>query len=217
MTGVIPSIFSHYRREFDLQLQKLSFARALHVDIMDGKFVKDVSISLRKIPHTKHKFLEAHLMTREPWKYIPRLAKKGFSKMLFHVEGCKNEEEVKKTLLTIRKFKMKAFLALNASTPLSKVERYLTSVDGVLVMGIEAGKEHQKFVPSVYGKIKRLKKRDYSLLIQVDGGVNLDTASRLAKCGVDLLTTGSFVHDSREPREAFEHLARAFEKEKRKK
>ncbi len=210
MRKVIPTVFARNKKEFNERLKRLSnISKDIQVDFMDGKFVSEKSIKFSLVPNLKkfNKNFEAHLMTFWPEKKIGNLKRKGFSKIIFHYESTKNFEEVSKK---IKDAGMKSFVAVNPKTSLRKIFPILPYVDGVLLMGVRPGREHQKFINSVYQKIGELKKSFPKIIIQIDGGVNLLTAKQLKKAGADVLNTGSFVADAKNPRLALEELKRVF-------
>ncbi len=206
---VIPTIFAHNKREFNERFEKLRrISRILQIDFMDGKFVRAKSVKIEDIPDLDDycgKF-EAHLMMRKPEKYISKLKEKGFDKIIFHIESVKNNSDVEKLIKAIKDKKMKAFIAINPATKLDKIKQFLNSVDGVLIMGVYPGKEHQKFVFSVYGKIKKLREIDRKISVQVDGGVNFDIANKLGALGVDFVNSGSFIAESENSRGIIKEL-----------
>lgn len=200
---IIPTIFAHNKKEFNLRFHKLiKLGRDLQIDFMDGRFVKARGVELKDVPNLK-KFkgieFEAHLMCLKPVKYFKVLKKKGFSKIIFHYEAVKHEENILRVIYYARYLNMKVWIAVNPETGIDKIKKFLDDVDGVLFMGVYPGREHQKFINRVYGKIKRLRKMNKRIKIQVDGGVNLDVAKKLGKIGVDFINSGSFVADADEP------------------
>lgn len=239
---IIPTIFAHNKKEFDERFNKLlPISRDFQIDFMDGKFVKAKSVQLKDIPHLpKNKSFEAHLMCKNPEKYFSTLKKKGFKKIIFHIESTSNPEKV------ISQSKIQTYIAINPETPIKKILPLISKIDGVLFMGVHPGKEHQKFIPEVYkkiatlrafdSKIKTLKslnvasrrrarvglwgvqdaRRKKHLDIQVDGGVNLRTAPKLAKLGVNALNSGSFIADAENPKQMFKKLNDVFNGKRRK-
>ena len=176
---------------------------------MDGKFVVGKSIKVWQIQNLKKfkKNFEAHLMTFKPEKKLGILKRKGFKKIIFHYESSKNPE---KTIKKIKKNSLKCFIAINPETPLKRIFPFLENADGVLLMGVHPGREHQKFILEVYKKIKEIKKVFPKKIIQIDGGVNLQVAKKLKNSGAQILNTGSFVADSKDPKETLEKLKKVF-------
>ena len=210
MRKIIPTVFSKNKKDFKEKFDKLiGISRELQIDFMDGNFVRAKGISLSIIPNLKNKKInfEAHLMVEQPGKWINNLKKKGFKKVILHIE-CKND--IKRVLDKIHKDKMEAWIALNPSTSLKKIEEFLGQIDGVLFMGVNPGKENQKFIPRVLEKIKKLRKRNNKIKIQVDGGVNLKNIGTLKKIGVNIVNSGSFVSQNENPKGALKELKKAF-------
>lgn len=208
---VIPTIFAHNKREFDSRFRKLkNISKVFQIDFMDGEFVPGRSVDLKDISDLKEtgRSFEAHLMTIEPWKKIKKLKKKGFEKIIFHYEAA--GEKIEKTIKKINKFEMGCFVAVNPETTVKKIFPYIEKIDGVLLMGVHPGKEHQKFVPEIYSKVEKLKKKFSHSVVQIDGGVNLTTARKLKKSGADILNTGSFVAEAKSPKKALEELKEVF-------
>jgi ribulose-phosphate 3-epimerase len=211
MGRVIPTVFVKTKKDFDSRFEKLvGISKKIQIDFMDEKFVKVEGISLRDIPNLK-KFkgwkFEAHLMVRNPEKWISGLKKKGFRKVIFHREAV---GDVAKVIKIVKRSGMKVMLAINSKTGLGKIRDFLDDVDGVLLMGIEAGREGQKFDAKVYGKIRKLRKLKPKILIQVDGGVNDKTISKIVTAGVDYVNSGSYVSGAEESKTALKKLESSF-------
>ena len=209
MRKIIPTVFARNKREFNERFERLyKVSHSLQIDFMDNRFVRGKSVNLKDIPNLRGKrIFEAHLMVNYPSKYLFGLKKKGFSKVIFHIE-CK--EDAEKIIKKINKLKMTAFIAVNPSTNIKDFEGILDKIKGVLFMGVYPGREGQKFVGKVYGKIKRFKLEHQNVRIQVDGGVNLNNISKLKEVGVSIVNTGSFVDEADNPRKALKMLKRKF-------
>ena len=208
---IVPTVFAKNKKEFNLRFNKLiKISKNLQIDFMDGKFVRSKGIKLSDIPNLKKykNNFEAHLMVSNPGSYVDKLKKKGFKKIIFHYESLKNLKKIESLIIKIRKAKMKTFIAINPKTKIEKISPFITSVDGILLMGVYPGKEHQKFVSTVYTKIKNLRKISKKVIIQVDGGVNPGNIRRLKKSGVNIANSGSFISDAKNPKSAFEKLTR---------
>jgi len=200
---IIPTIFAHNKKEFDERLRKLArVSGSLQIDFMDGKFVHGKSVQLRDIPKLPERYnFEAHLMCKNPEKYIKLLKEKGFKKIIFHYGTTDNV----KTIALIKESGMKAFLAVNPENKTRDFCYLLELVDGILVMGVHPGKEHQKFIVGTLNKIREIRKLT-DKPIQVDGGVNLKTISELKRAGATIFNSGSFVSEAENPREALKLL-----------
>lgn len=213
MSHIIPTVFAYNKKEFNERFLKLiKISKNIHIDFMDGKFVKSRGVNLKNMPNLKiYKIsFEAHLMCIKPEKYVNDLKKKGFKKIIFHYEAIKKKYKILKFISNVRNNGLKAIIAINPNTKVEKIKNFLNNVDGALVMGVNPGKEHQKFNIRVYNKIKRLKKFDKRIKVQVDGGVNLEIARKLKKIGVDYINSGSFVSDAEEPKKVLGELEGVF-------
>jgi ribulose-phosphate 3-epimerase len=210
MRKIIPTIFAHNKKEFDERFKKLlPISKDFQIDFMDGKFVKGKSVKIHDIPDLKKykKSFEAHLMVTNPEKDIIKLKKKGFKKIIFHIESTKNPDKV---INEIKKLGMKCFIAVNPETKMDAVFSLREKINGVMFMGVHPGKENQKFIPEVYKKTLLLKKKFPKLPIQVDGGVNETTIRKLKNIGVNIANTGSYVNEAKNPKEALKKLKREF-------
>ena len=212
MRKIIPTIFAHNKKEFDLRFNKLiALKRDLHIDFMDGKFVKSKSINVNQVQNLRNYNMnfEAHLMTKNPGKYLSLLKKKGFDKIIFHYEAIQ-EDKIISLIKKIKSNNMKAIIALNPETQINNIIPFLTRIYGVLFMGVYPGKENQKFISKVYGKIKGLRKISKKINIHVDGGINLSNIKKLKILGVNYINSGSFISDSENPGKALRSLQKEF-------
>ncbi len=215
MSRIIPTIFAAKRQAFIQRFKRIvQISQKIQVDIMDGRFVAKRSLGVQEIPSLfKYgRVFEAHLMVNRPSWYITKLKKKGFSKIIFHIETRKSREETLKTINQIKGNYMVPCIAINPETPISEITPFLGKVRNVLVMGVKPGKEGQKLRQESVKKIKELRKKYPNLKIQIDGGVNEKTAAGLARAGCDYLNTGSFVGDADDPKQAIKVLENEFEK-----
>ena len=209
MTKIIPTVFAKTKQDLDKRLFKLiEISKEIQIDFMDGHFVSTKGITLADVPNLKHfnNQFEAHLMTKHPETWIKRLKNKGFHKVIFHYEAVENDKEIKKLVNDIHKLDMEAFIAINPGTHEAKIIDFLNIVDGVLLMGIYPGKEHQKLVFKIYLKLKSLREKNMKIPIQIDGGVNFFNAQRLSEEGATILNSGSLVAESEDPKEVLDEL-----------
>ena len=209
---IIPTIFATSKNKFEERFNKLiKVSKNIQIDFMDGRFVRTKSLSPAQIPNLKKykRNFEAHLMLYHPERYLKLLKNKGFKKIIFHYESTKNPELM---IDKIKKGKLKCYMAINPETKLEKIVRFLPKVDGVLFLGVRPGREHQSFIPSVYQKIKKLKSIHKKIKIQADGGVNERVIIKLARLKVDYVNSGSFISESKNPKEAFKKLSSLFKK-----
>ena len=205
MTIVSPSLLSadflHLDRDIDMINQ--SEAEWLHLDVMDGVFVPNISFGfpvLEAVASRCRKALDVHYMVVHPAQYISRTAKLGAMMMNVHYEACTH---LHRTIQAIHDAGMKAGVTLNPSTPVSTLEDIIEDVDMVLLMSVNPGFGGQKFIENTISKVSRLKtmiaESGSKALIEVDGGVQAETAPRLVKAGVDVLVSGSYVFKSSDP------------------
>ncbi|MCK4335858.1 MAG: ribulose-phosphate 3-epimerase [Candidatus Aenigmarchaeota archaeon] len=203
MIKIAPSILSADFSNLGRDVTKVKEAEWIHVDVMDGHFVPNITIgpfivkALRKITD---KFLDVHLMIENPEKYVESFAEAGADLITVHAEACKNLEGL---IELIRKNNCKAGVSIKPKTGVKDIESVLDKVDLVIVMTVEPGFGGQKFMPEVVPKIRELKslvnKRNLPLEIEVDGGVNRDNCSEIAEAGADVLVAGSAIFGSENP------------------
>ena len=207
-----PSILSADFKKLGEELETIDKAGAeyVHVDVMDGLFVKSISFGMPVIKSARSatdKVFDVHLMIEEPIRYIEDFVKAGADIITVHVEACK---DVVATLEKIKECGVKAAITLNPPTPVSAIEPYLDKVDMVLVMSVNPGFGGQKFIENTYKKISETKdlilSNNSTALIQIDGGVNLDNASKLFDAGADVLVAGNAVFSSADPERTIELL-----------
>ena len=213
-TIVSPSLLAadFLHLESELQMINRSEADWLHLDIMDGLFVPNISFGfpvLEAVASVCRKPLDVHYMIKEPERYIERTARLGAMMMNVHQEATVH---LHRTVQEIHQAGMKAGVTLNPSTPVSVLEDIIGDVDMVLLMSVNPGFGGQKFIEQTITKVHRLRKliieSGAQTLIEVDGGVQADTAPRLVKAGVDVLVSGSYVFKASSP-EAVIHSLKA--------
>lgn len=206
--SILSADFSRLGEEIEFINQ--SKADWTHVDIMDGVFVPNISFGFPVIESVKHlssKPLDVHLMVVEPGKFIQQVKSLGAETMCVHYEACTH---LHRTIQQIKEAGMKAAVALNPHTPVSLLEEIICDLDMVLLMSVNPGFGGQKFIPSTLDKIKKLKKlisdHDCNTLIEIDGGVNQETAPLLKEAGADVLVAGNFVFRSADPYQSIQFL-----------
>ena len=213
MTIVSPSLLAadFLHLDSDIEMINRSEAEWLHLDVMDGVFVPNISFGfpvLEAVASKCKKALDVHFMIVHPEQYIRQTAKLGAMMMNVHYEACTH---LHRTIQEIHDAGMKAGVTLNPSTPVSVLEDIICDVDMVLLMSVNPGFGGQKFIENPIGKVKRLRKlineKGSHALIEVDGGVQGETAPRLVDAGVDVLVSGSYVFKSNTP-EAVIHSLR---------
>ena len=194
----------------DVDMINRSEADWLHMDIMDGVFVPNISFGfpvLEAVAKACTKPLDVHFMIVYPEQYIQRTAKLGAMMMNVHYEACTH---LHRTVQEIHDAGMKAGVTLNPSTPVSVLEDIINDVEMVLLMSVNPGFGGQTFIENTISKVQRLKelivKSGSKALIEVDGGVQAETAPRLVKAGVDVLVSGSYVFKAADPFQTIKEL-----------
>ncbi len=197
----------------DVQMINDSNAQWLHLDIMDGVFVPNLSYGLpivSAIRQASTKIIDVHLMIVQPERYIEAFAKAGADYLTVHVEASTH---LHRTIQAIHSAGMKAGVALNPHTSLSQIEEILPYVDMVLIMSVNPGYGGQSFIESSVNKIERLKRMitdcGSNAIIQVDGGVNRENAARIFNAGCDVVVAGSSVFGASDPVAAIDELLAA--------
>ena len=209
---IAPSLLSanFLNLQNDVAMLNRSEADWLHLDIMDGVFVPNISFGFPVINTLKkvtNKPLDVHLMIVQPEKFVSQIADAGAYMMNVHYEACTHLHRV---VQEIKKHGMKAGVTLNPHTPVSLLEDIIDDLDMVLLMSVNPGFGGQKFIENAVKKVEHLKemimKRNLPTLIEVDGGVNLETGKTLVDAGADVLVAGSFVFSAENPIETIHQL-----------
>ena len=187
----------------DIEMLNQSEADWIHVDVMDGVFVPNISFGfpvMDAISPLSKKPLDVHMMIVHPEHYISEVARAGAYIMNVHYEACPH---LNRTIQEIHAAGMKAGITINPATPVCMLEDIICDVDLVLIMSVNPGFGRQKFIENSLKKIKQLRQMidecDKDVLIEVDGGINKDTAPRLVQAGADVLVSGSYIFKSSDP------------------
>jgi ribulose-phosphate 3-epimerase len=212
MIKIAPSILSADFSKLGEEIKDVEKGGAdlIHVDVMDGHFVPNITIgpliveSIRPITKLP---LDVHLMIENPDHYIEAFAKAGADYITVHVEACKH---LHRTIQLIKSFGVKSGVVLNPATPVQWIEPIIDELDMVLLMSVNPGFGGQKFIPSVLHKIKQVKElvdlKELNLEIEVDGGVNQETAPLCIEAGASVLVAGSAVYNESDRGKAITRL-----------
>jgi ribulose-phosphate 3-epimerase len=215
MPIIAPSILSadflHLRK--DIEMINTSEAQWIHIDVMDGVFVPNISYGipiLKAVRKVTSKILDVHLMIVQPERYFEAFRDAGADILTFHYEASVH---LNRSVAQVKELGMKAGVVLNPHTPVNVLSEILPELDLVLIMSVNPGFGGQKFIENTYQKIKTLKQMiltsGKNIFIEVDGGVDLSNASKLVLSGADILVAGNTVFSSPDPKATISKLAEA--------
>jgi len=209
--SILSADFSKLARE--VEMINSSEADWIHLDVMDGVFVPNISFGfpvIEKIKEYATKPLDVHLMIVDPNRYFEKFKAVGADILTIHYEA---ETHLHRSVSAIKNLGMKAGVALNPHTPIALLEDIISDIDLVLIMSVNPGFGGQKFIENTFNKILKLKKmitkNESQALIEVDGGVNLSNSAKLYKTGVDILVAGNSVFSSVNPKQAIKEIKSA--------
>lgn len=209
---VAPSVLSadFGNLQHDIEMLNKSNCDWLHLDVMDGVFVPNISFGfpvMKAIAKHARKPLDVHLMIVEPEKFVKEVKDLGAKVMNVHYEACTHLHRV---VQQIKNEGMMAGVTLNPSSPVSLLEEIIPDLDLVMLMSVNPGFGGQKFIEGSVDKTHRLKemilRRNSNALIEIDGGVNRETGKRLADAGADILVSGNFIFKAEQPEAEIDYL-----------
>ena len=212
MPIVAPSFLASnfLKLEDECRMVNESEAEWFHLDVMDGRFVPNISFGpmiIEFVRKTTKKVCDVHLMIVEPEKYAEQFKNAGADNLSVHLEAC---HHLNRNIQQIKSLGMKAGVAITPHTPVSALNDVLHEIDIVCVMAVNPGFGGQKFIPYTLEKIKQLRKmideKKINVLIEIDGGVTLDNAADIVKAGADVLVAGNTVFKSANPKETIAKL-----------
>ena len=209
-----PSILSADFSKLLEEVKDVSSAKFLHIDVMDGHFVPNITIGPLVVKSLKGKVdmvFDCHLMISDPKKYTEAFAKAGADIITFHFEALNNKEEILDLIDYIHSFKIHAGISIKPNTSVDVLDdEILSKVDLVLVMSVEPGFGGQKFMENSLPKIKRLKelkdKNKYNYIIEVDGGINDESLPKVKMAGIEAIVAGTYVFKSENRKEIIKKI-----------
>jgi len=209
---IAPSLLSSDFANLEKEIKMLNKSKAdwIHLDIMDGHFVPNITFGMpviRAIKKVAQKALDAHLMIEKPERYLTDFKNAGVDCLSVHWEACTH---LHRTICQIKELDMLAGVAINPHTPVSLLEDIINEVDFVVIMSVNPGFGGQRFIPNSIKRVKELRKliekSKSNAMIEIDGGVDLDNAPVLVNSGADILVAGNTIFSSENPMEIIKQL-----------
>ncbi|MGE4379134.1 MAG: ribulose-phosphate 3-epimerase [Candidatus Izemoplasmatales bacterium] len=205
-----PSFLSSDFTKLKDEIISVNNAKWLHFDVMDGKFVSNKTydhLMVKEVKEYSNQFFDVHLMIEEPEKYIDEYIKAGADLITFHYEATNNPLDL---IRVIKNTGKKAGISIKPETNIEVLDYLLKELDLILIMSVEPGKGGQKFLPNSIDKISYLNKKrlenKYDYLIEVDGGINFETAKTVRESGCDVIVVGSFLFNRKDRKTLIEEL-----------
>lgn len=196
--SILSADFSQLGRE--IKRVERSGADIIHVDVMDGVFVPNISVGFPVIECVRRSTnlpVDVHLMIVDPERYVERVVKAGADIVTFNIEGCKH---IHRTLEMIKNEGAMCGVAINPATPLTSVEEVFPFIDVLVIMTVNPGFGGQKFIPEMVSKIESARRKinegNFKILIEVDGGVNSENIGKVVEAGADIIVAGSYIFSS---------------------
>jgi ribulose-phosphate 3-epimerase len=212
MAIIAPSLLASNFLKLEEECTMLNESEAdwFHLDVMDGRFVPNISFGfpvIEQIRKTTTKQFDVHLMIEEPEKYAEAFRKAGADRLIVHLEACRN---LHRNIQQIKSLGMKAGVAINPHSPVDLLVDIISDLDQVCIMSVNPGFGGQYFIPHTFQKIRMLRKmideRGVHVLIEVDGGITLENASAIKNAGADVFVAGSTVFKSADPKAVIQSL-----------
>ena len=203
--SIIPSIIAKNQQELNERFEKVKSASLIHLDIMDGKFVKQQSLNFPfKLPKEKRDY-QAHLMVSHPLPWIEKNHYKA-NTIIFHIEAYNKFSKIQETINLIKKNHKKVGIALNPLTPVKSIQHLAKQINLALIMTVHPGRYGSRFIPSALKKANKIKSFNHKIKIIIDGGINDKTLERAKRYG-DAFVVGSDIQTDQHPKHIMKQLS----------